>query len=40
MRRKVVAFAMRGGCGLMGMCGLIVKLSGSIVCTLRHCYLS
>jgi hypothetical protein len=32
----MVALAMRGGCGFVGVRGLIVELGGSVVWALRH----
>jgi hypothetical protein len=40
MRGKMVAFAMRGGCGFMGVRGFIVELGSSVMWALRHCDLS
>src|SRR3984957_13665761 len=33
----MVALAMRGGCGFVGVRGFIVELGGSVVRALRHC---
>ncbi len=36
MRGHMIALAMGSRCGLVGVCGLVMKLCGAVVCTLRH----